>query len=262
MRIQPLALAIAAALVAAVPVAAQEAIVRGTVVDERTGQPVSNAAVYVDNDRTVSIADAQGRFQVRHVRPGTRAIWAEAPGYTMDLSMVEAASGVAEVTLAMRSDPVQLATLQVSTSRLDRRSRAYAGTARVFRQADLAGMWYSNLLEMVQFRAGVRPSSCSTGYGGLGYSYARSALERFDGASLGEMSDACVYSRGTAQSASVFVDETKWIGGLSTLADFQLPDIARVEVFDHGREVRVYTRQFMDWASKRAYIPAPVGLGF
>jgi hypothetical protein len=260
MRTRSLALALAAAVLAAVPAAAQEAIVRGQVVDGNNRQPVAYAAVYVDNDRTVTVADAQGRFQVRHLRPGTRAIWADAPGYSMDLSAVEVVRGVAEVTLEMRSDPVQLATLRVSTNRLDRRSRAYGGVTRVFRQADLAAMWYSNLLEMVQFRAGVRLSGCVPGYASGGYAAGRNALTGFYGS--GSDDDNCVYTRGKAEGANLFVDDTKWIGGLPSLADFQLAEVARVEVFDRGREVRVYTRQFMDWASKRAYIPTPVGLGF
>lgn len=255
----PHALALAAALLAAAPAHAQrkDVTVRGQVVDTRSGQPVAHAAVYLGNDRTVAVADAQGRFELKHIRPGTRAMWADAPGYSMDLVMVDVPGNEANVTLQMQSDPVRLATLTVSTSRLDRRSRGYAGTARVFREHDLAGMWYSNVLEMVQFRGGVRQTSCPY-QGGIGLMRSRASRSMLQAATgpAGE----CVASRGTAFGSRVFLDEAPWIGGLESLRDFQLSEIARVEIYGQGREVHVFTRQFMDWVSQRPYVPVPIGL--
>lgn len=251
------ALALAAALLAAAPAHAQRknVTVRGQVVDTRSGQPVAHAAVYLGNDRTVTVADAQGRFELKHIRPGSRAMWADAPGYSMDVVMVEVPEDPAEVTLQMRSDPVRLATLTVSTSRLDRRSRGFAGTSRVFRESDLAGMWYSNVLQMVQSRAGVRQTPCPSQaglgrFGALGAPVVGSTVGGGD----------CIYSRGGASGSRVFIDETLWIAGLDGLRDFQLAEVARVEVYGHGREVHVFTRQFMDWVSKRPYVPVPIGL--
>jgi len=251
----PHALALAAALLAAAPAHAQRAstTVHGQVVDTRTGQPVAHAAVYLGNDRTVTVADAQGRFELKHIRPGTRAMWADAPGYSMDVVMVEVPENEANLTLQMQSDPVRLATLTVSTSRLDRRSRGYAGTARVFRESDLAGMWYSNVLQMVQSRAGVRQTACPSQagrFGALGAPVMGSSTVGGD----------CIYARGGAYTSRVFIDETPWFNGLDLLRDFQMADVARVEVYGHGREVHVFTRQFMDWVSQRPYVPVPIGL--
>jgi hypothetical protein len=250
------ALALAAALLAAVPAAAQNTVVRGQVVDVRAGQPVAGAAVYVGNDRTVVIADAQGRFVAKHVRPGTRAMWASAPGYSMDVSMVDIAQGETTVRLEMRGDPVRLATLTVSTSRLDRRTRAYAGTARVFRESDMSAGWYRSVLDLVETRGGVRPTSCSPSY--AGFAALRGTLDPLPGGAMG--GSDCVYSRGSVQNSRIFIDESLWIGGLRALDDFGIAEVARVEVFGNGREVHVYTRQFMDWASRRAYVPTPIGI--
>ncbi|HET7229851.1 MAG TPA: carboxypeptidase regulatory-like domain-containing protein [Longimicrobium sp.] len=239
------AAAFAAACLASTSAAAQRAIVRGQVIDTQSGQPVPNAAVYVDDNRTAVLADAQGRFEVKHVRPGTRGIWARVPGYTMDLSLVEVPADSVRVTLRMQGDPVRLATLQVTTSRLDRRARGYAGTVRVFREADLAGMWYSNVGQLVQSRARVYATPCRRIYS-LSRSYA---------------SSSCVSTRGTVAASHVIVDEAPWLGGVGDLRDFHLADVARVEVYGHGREIRVYTRQFMDWISKRPYVPTPLGFG-
>ncbi len=233
--------ALAAVCLAAAPAAAQNGAVRGQVVDTRSGQPVPHAAVYVNHSRTAVVADAQGRFEVKNVRPGTRAIWADAPGYTMEMAMVEVTEGVAEVTLQMQSDPVRLAALQVTTSRFDRRADGYAGTVRVFRHADLAAMWYPNVAQMLESRARVQPAVCR------GYS-TRGRL-------------TCVYSRGSTVPSRLVVDEAPWLGGTDDLRDFQLADVARVEVFGGGREIRVYTRQFMEWASRRPFVPTPLGVG-
>jgi hypothetical protein len=253
----PHALALAAALLAAAPAHAQRknVTVRGQVVDTRSGQPVAHAAVFLGNDRTVAVADAQGRFELKHIRPGTRAMWADAPGYSMDVVMVEVPENEADVTLQMQSDPIRLATLTVSTSRLDRRSRAYAGVSRVYREHELAGMWYSNVLQMVQSRAGVRQTACPY-QGGLGRYGALGAP--VVGSTVG--GGNCIYARGGAYTSRVFIDETPWIDGLDRLRDFQLADVARVEVYGHGREVHVFTRQFMDWVSQRPYVPVPIGL--
>ncbi len=248
------ALAFAAVLLATLPAAAQRAVVRGQVIDTRSNQPVAHAAVYLDNHRTVTVADAEGRFELKHIRPGTRGIWAEAPGYTMEMGLVEVPPDSAAVTLEMRSDPVRLATLMVTTSRFDRRARAYAGTVRVFRERDMAGGWYSNLLQMVQSRGGAHSTFCP----GFGAGSVRGSSF----ASIAEDYGDCVYSRGRAEHAAVYIDEAPWIGGLSSLVDFQLPEIARVEVYNGGREVRVYTRSFMEWASRRPFVPSPVGMGF
>jgi hypothetical protein len=250
------AAAIAAVCLAAAPAAAQRATLRGQVVDSRSGQPVPNAAVFVDDSRTGVYADAQGRFEVRHLRAGTRAIWAESPGYKMDLSMVEVAAPATQVTLQMEGNPVQLEALRVTTNRLDRRARGYAGTSRVFRESDLATMWYSNVQQLVQSRGAVRATSCRNrgsyggAYGSLGY---RGAASYTGG--------GCVYSRGTTYSARVFIDEMPWVAGVESLSDFPLAEVARVEIYGQGREVHVFTRQFMNWLSQRPYVPTPIGLG-
>ncbi|HET7229852.1 MAG TPA: carboxypeptidase regulatory-like domain-containing protein [Longimicrobium sp.] len=254
------ALALAATLLAAAPATAQQAqqqrtTVHGQVVDTRSGQPVAHAAVYLGNDRTVTIADAEGRFELKRIRPGSRAVWAEAPGYTMEVQVAEIPSGEANLTLQMQSDPVRLATLTVTTSRLDRRARAYAGTARVFRESDLASMWYNNVQQLVESRGSVRATACP----GSGFANRRGALGApMIGSYVG--GGDCIYARGSTYSSRVFIDEMPWVGGLESLSDFQLAEVARVEIYGHGREVHVFTRQFMNWLSRRAYVPTPIGL--
>ncbi len=234
------AAALAAACIAAAPAAAQRGAVSGQVVDTRSGQPVAHAAVHVGDNRNTVVADAEGRFALDHLRPGSRAIWAEAPGYSARMGLVEIPEGPVQVRVEMRSDPVRLAALEVTTSRFDRRAMAAGGSVRLFRQADLAAMWYPNVGQMLESRAGVHPVFCpGAGFGGTG----------------------CVATRGTTAQSRIYVDEAPWQGGTETLVDLALPAVSRVEVYGGGREVRVYTRQFMNWVSKRPYVPTPLGLG-
>ena len=233
----------AAALAAAAPAHAQRAVLRGQVVDVRTGDPVPHAAVYVNDNRTSVLADAEGRFEVKHLRPGTRAVWADAPGFSMDMTAVEIPGDSARVTLEVRSDPVRLATLMVSTSRFDRRARGYGGAVRVFGPRELSGMWYPNVRQLLESRARVQPTNCpshATLSGGGG----------------------CIYNRGTHMTSRVVVDEMPWFGGVQDLAHLDLADVSRVEVFGGGRQIRVYTRHFMDWVSKKPYVPTPLGVGW
>jgi Carboxypeptidase regulatory-like domain len=234
------AAALAAACLAAAPASAQRASVSGQVVDTHSGQPVAYAAVHVGDTRTTVVADAQGRFTVDHLRAGPRAIWANAPGYSAKMGLVDIPDGPVDVRVEMQGDPVRLAALEVTTSRFDRRSSAFAGSVRVFRQADLAGMWYSNVAQLLESRARVNSAVCpgNSSSGGL----------------------SCVYTRGTTAQSRIFVDEAPWQGGQESLIDMHLPSVARVEVYGGGREVRVYTRQFMNWASKRPYVPTPLAL--
>jgi hypothetical protein len=235
------AVVLAAAVLSPAAASAQRATVKGQVVDTRSGQPVPYALVHLDDERVTAVADSTGSFEVKRVSPGSRAIWADAPGYSMAMGTVDVVPGTTvEVTLELVSNPVQLAALNVTTSRFERRARGYAGSVRVFRERDLADMWYSNVRQMVESRAGVRPVLCPGGGGWM----------------------ECTWQRGSAYQSLVFIDEVRWTGGLDRLADYSPREVSRVEVFGAGREIHVYTRQFMNWASRRPFVPTPLGLGF
>lgn len=72
-------------LTATFPLLAQQATVKGTVVDASTGNPVSGAAVMLNDQGTVVITGPAGDFSISNVKPGNDMIVVAAYGYN-DLS--------------------------------------------------------------------------------------------------------------------------------------------------------------------------------
>jgi outer membrane receptor protein involved in Fe transport len=95
--------------------------ITGTVTDI-AGKPVSNANVALQNANGASVGeaktDAQGRFSVPNVAPGTYAVAVVAPGYSNATSIATTTAGTnASVTVALtKSDTIDV---QVNAKRLD-----------------------------------------------------------------------------------------------------------------------------------------------
>src|SRR5687767_4509482 len=81
------------ALTVALPAAAQTSTVTGSIVDDRTEQPIRNALVYVDGHPVFAHSDSEGRF----------ALALPAGDYTITASMVGYALLRAEITVVERS---------------------------------------------------------------------------------------------------------------------------------------------------------------
>lgn len=227
---------LAAVALTASPAAAQRAIVRGTVVDAQTGRPVPGATVHLGDDHS-AIADAGGRFEIRRVRPGLQTVWARGLGYGVGASELEVPEDSIRVELAIDPDPVQLAALVATVNRFEVRTRGYARSLRVFREADLRSSAAGDMREFVRSRAGMRRVVCGEA--------------RY-----------CVSRRGQISEPLVFLDETRLLGGMNILSAYRPHEISRVEVYAGGAQVRVYTRSFMDWAARTNYRPVPLHLAF
>jgi outer membrane cobalamin receptor len=140
------------------------------------------------------------------------------------------------VTLALEPDPVRLAAVVATASRFEARTRGYPRAMRVFREQDLRAAASGDMREFVQWRAGVRRANCGP-------------------------NRACVRIRGAVAEPRVYVDEVELLAGMEMLASLRPWQIARVEVYNGGAQVRVYTRSFMDWAARTNYQPNPLSLG-
>ncbi|HEX8243873.1 MAG TPA: carboxypeptidase regulatory-like domain-containing protein [Longimicrobium sp.] len=231
---------VAAAALAAGPAAAQHVTVSGQVTDAENGQPIIGALVHVGDDEHEVVTDAEGRFSIRRVPPGERVVWATALGYGMAGSPVTVGESGALVTLALRRDPVRLAALNATVSRFESRRRAYARSVRVMTEREIAGSAASDMRDFVEYRAGLHRMPCGTvARGGAGGS-------------------DCVLVRGRVAMPQVYVDEVRWGPGLGVLSTYRPEEVARVEVYSGGEQVRIYTRWFLDWASRHNYQPWPL----
>ncbi|HSU16334.1 carboxypeptidase-like regulatory domain-containing protein [Longimicrobium sp.] len=231
------AAAVAVVALAAAPLAAQRVTVSGQVTDADSGQPVAGALVRVGDDDHEVMSDAQGRFTLFRVPVGDRVVWGSAMGYgTSAATVAVAAGGASGVALPLKRDPVRLAAINATVSRFESRRRSYGSSVRLLTERDLAASASSDMRDFLEVRAGLHRLPCSGSGGGL---------TRND----------CVIVRGRAAVPVVYVDEVRWGVGLDVLSTYRPEDVARVEVYGGGAQVRVYTRWFLDWASRNNTSP-------
>ena len=75
-------------------------VVRGTVIDDRTGQPIKGVAVYAENQPIVVETDADGRFSLT-VPMGRQTIAASVIGYALLRSEIEITATPVEMTIRL-----------------------------------------------------------------------------------------------------------------------------------------------------------------
>nr|NIS64847.1 TonB-dependent receptor plug domain-containing protein [Gemmatimonadales bacterium] len=97
MRCVGVALLTAGALVVGVtgPVMAQTGVVRGTVTDQATGQPIANALVSVVGTNIAARTDVEGRYELPNLAVGDVAIRAAIIGYAAETQTVTVTADVA-----------------------------------------------------------------------------------------------------------------------------------------------------------------------
>jgi hypothetical protein len=238
-RIIASAAALAAVTLAAAPLAAQRVTLHGQVTDADNGQPVAGAEVHVGDDDVQAVTDVHGAFTLYRIPAGDRVVWATALGYGTAAVQVAVAQGTGPVSVPLRRDPVRLAAITATVSRFEARQRSYGGSVRVLSERELAGAGSPDMRDFLEYRAGLYPRACPT-------------------AIRGALTGGCVNVRGSAVAPSVFVDEVSWGRGLDVLATYRPEEIARVEVYGGGQQVRLYTRWFLDWASQHDFRPLPL----
>ncbi|HEX8273208.1 MAG TPA: carboxypeptidase-like regulatory domain-containing protein [Longimicrobiaceae bacterium] len=227
-RLGAVAVALAAALAAAVPAFAQGAResspvpLSGQVTDRGTGQPLAGAYVELAGTRLEALTDDNGRFSFKRVRPGEHTLSVSLLGYADQERTVQVAQGQADVAVALEPDAVVLEGLTVNLNVLEQRRNRVAVSSRAFDREQIRRSAAINMESFVRGPGGVPAVSCRRAF-----------------------ADACVYSRGRYEPVAVYLDEMP-IHSLEHLASLQPSEVERVEVYQHGRQIRVYTSWFMD----------------
>jgi hypothetical protein len=244
------------ALAAAAPASAQRVTLRGQVVDASSGQPIAAALIEVMPRREQAVTDAEGRFTVRTTL-GEKVIVADALGYGTAMQAVTIGDTEAEVDVSLEKDPILLQGIVATASRLESRRRAYPYSVRALSAQQIAASGAPNMDIFVRERFGVQFTSCRPA------SATRGALGAFVSYNMGGASgyQGCVYSRGTYAPSRVYIDEVR-MPDPGALALYQPGDIATVEVYRGGEEVRLYTRWWMEWSARNNFRPLPLGVGW
>lgn len=231
-RFTALVAVLVSAAAAAGPAAAQQEAapsavpVSGQVVDRSTGQPLAGAYVEVAGTHLEALTDEQGRFTFRKVRPGEHTVAVSLLGYAELEHKLTVAAGLPALALAVEPDPVVLEGLTVNLNVLEQRRNRIAVSSRAFDRTEIRRSAAVNMEAFVRGRGGVQAVGCRRSF-----------------------ADSCVYSRGRFEPVAVFLDEMP-IHSLDHLTAVQPEEVERVEVYQNGRQVRVYTSWFMEQVAR------------
>jgi hypothetical protein len=239
------------AIAAAAPASAQRVTLSGQVVDAVSGQPVPAATIEVRPRREKALTDAQGRFTIRTTQ-GEHVIVADALGYGTVMTPVTLSDAAVQVDVALEKDPVLLEGIVATASRLKSRRNSYPYAVRSLETAQIAASGAPDMSILVRERLGVYFTGCSNYVAGLAFA---TQPRRVPFALQGYQS--CVYSRGGSVPSAVYIDEVRMPdSGVLTL--YRPQEVAAVEVYRNGEQIRVYTRWFMEWAARTNYRPLPL----
>jgi hypothetical protein len=90
------------------------AIVRGHVVDDSTGAPISSANVFLVSSKIGIATDREGRFELTHIPLGDWEVVASIVGYVPAIKSVRLADSAAvQVIFRLKPRPVQMASVEV-----------------------------------------------------------------------------------------------------------------------------------------------------
>lgn len=143
---------LAALVFAATPVLAQTGTIVGRVTDTRSGVPVTTAQITVTGTSLGAVVDADGRFRIANVPPGTYEVRARSIGYQPATATVTAtADASATVNLTMSETATSLEAVLVTGAVGDTRRRAIGNAVSTVSVADVVGKSaVNNVTEVLQ----------------------------------------------------------------------------------------------------------------
>jgi hypothetical protein len=229
-----------AALALAAPLHAQQVTnarpervdLTGRVLDAATGKPVGQALVSVSGVRRAVPTDSTGAFRIEGVREGRHTLSVSRLGYAGLETEVAVTSGSgAEIRLT--PEPMVLERLNVYADRLESRRRTVPVPVRAMKREEILAAGGSSVAQLVSSRFVNRMSCPNRSYN-------------------------CTWVRGRAQPVAVFIDEIPVSWGLEQLETYHPQDVYLIESYGHGRMIRVYTTQYMEWLTRTRRSPDPL----
>lgn len=215
--------------------AADHTTVTGQVVDASTGGAVATTVVRMTNPERSVMTDQDGRFSLTHVPVGTRTLVFEQLGYTRTTVTQEFHPESTPIVVELEPQPVVLEGLDVMVDRLEARRQAAGVAVRVLRPEDFQSQPV-DLFAAIRGRAGMGLIGCTP---------------------RGGMSTWCILNRGSYVVPSVWVDDRRAMG-IEELELYRTDDVYAVEIYQAGRAIRVYTRQYMQKVAMNPRAVQPV----
>lgn len=221
----------------------EEAAVMGRIVDADSGSPLDGAFVAFEGRRGGVYTDSTGLFYMRDPKGGAHRITIEMLGYGTSYVLAALVNEAPPVQIPLKADPIVLEGIQVTADRFERRRNAAPTSVRAFGLRQLRTSPTTDMLEFLEVRTGLNPEPC-------GYSVSARASP-----------GGCAIVRGRLTKVVVCVDEVPMLGDLDMLRSISPGDLEMVEVYGGGRQIRLYSRAFMENASRIRLNPNPVIFG-
>ncbi|MCH8145615.1 MAG: hypothetical protein IIA55_12940 [Gemmatimonadetes bacterium] len=169
-----------------------------------------------------AVADNEGRFSLEVEAIGVYVLRVEQLGYEDSQAVLPSTAPIEFTTISIQPKPIELQGLEVSVaSQFEQRRTASAREVRVLDQVAIAEL------------------------GGYGRETLKRAIPLTRLCFL-ESGDLCFLGiGGSKQMVSICFDELRAYGGVGDLDRMSPWDIHSIELFDRGRHVRIYTREFV-----------------
>ena len=205
-----------------------KATVRGRVVEAATGNPVAGAFVTFADVRKRAYTDRTGTFTLTDVPAGPHALEVRQIGFQPAVTSL-AVPAADTLTVRLAADPVTLQGITAQVDRMEYRRIHSTLASSTFDQHQIAVFGHPNPVDFLRNVANLRIAPCN-GTDLYGGAFAR-----------GE----CVRARGNMERVQLVLDEHVERGGIDMLNSMPLQEIYRIEVYEGGELIVVYTKAFM-----------------
>ena len=212
-----LALALTLAVLPAPTLGQHRVVLHGKVLDSNTHEPLRGAQVLAPLSEISAITDSLGAFEISFVRDRGYELVAAAMGYQPGRVSVASEAEQKLTTIELLPDPQAMASLAVLLDGLEeRRRRRRTRRLRVIDNVELGSSGAPTAYALVRQVAVAQPCQA--------------------------MQELCRLGR----RIRVCIDDSSPIGGARELEVYSPSDLWLIEVYQEGREVRVYSRWFID----------------
>lgn len=226
------------ALLLALPLQAQRAVLSGWVVDAQTGARLAGAVVDVAPDGRSAATDETGAFRLPLRAGRDYVVVITRVGYAEQRVAVTVSASAQPVTFALTPEPLVLERVEVVVDRFEARRNMLPVSSYVLNRERLARFGAGDLALAVRAAGMISASPCPPG---------SSALTSLTGWTFPAMgTDNCVSYRGQYVPMGVFIDDWRALGGFAELQGYSPSEVHHVEVYQRGTMIRVYTLAYVE----------------
>lgn len=208
--------------------------VKGIVVDGLTGRPLPGVLVSVQAFDWAVISEQDGHFVLPRVPLGQTTLEFTQLGYAATVLTPRVVHDMAALRVELQPEPLVLEGIKVMANRFERRRKAAPMAVQAYDSRMLSTPY--DVLDFLRFKALVRLTPCRTG----------------------AVSINCIWWRGRVIEPRVVLNEVPMLAGLDMLEGIPSSTVYLVEVYRQGRQIRVYTNNFMEHVGRSPLALVPL----